>query len=230
MRICINWLLLTALLLASITYAEETTKGPTDKSSDTATIPSFFQEVTSPLTLSVDSIFYNQKMEKKSLENFDNHFIIVHFWASWCMDCQSELIALNRLQKDFRKKALMVIVLSEDFKGISTIDDFFTKHKIDYLDIYVDKKSDIYNKLKINHLPTSYLVDFNGNVIANSQPGIPVDWDDETLRSFLETKVSYHQLLPPEFKTIREKYVPSESILEKPITQKSKEKSKIFIN
>ena len=227
MRTSINWFFIFTFFISFFAIAEPEQKENEEKP---ITLPIFLQEITSPIALSIDSIFYNQAMEKKSLENFDDRFIIVHFWASWCMDCQSELIALNKLQKDFRKKALLVVVISEDFKGISAIDSFFTKHKLDYLDIYVDKKNNIYNSLKINHLPSSYLVDFNGEVIASSRPGVPVDWDDEDLRKFLELKVSQHQLLPPEFKEIREKYIPTESVEIKSTAPKPKPKSKIFIN
>ncbi len=210
--------------------SEETQKTPPENPLRTQNIPSIFQKVTSPISLSIDSIFYNQDMEKKTLDNFENHFIIIHFWASWCMDCQSELIALNRLQKEFRKKALMVIVISEDFKGIPAIDKFFTKHQIDYLDIYLDKKKSIYNKLMINHLPASYLMDFDGKIIAKSTPGVPIDWDNEELKEYLEYKVSQRQLLPPEYKTVRKEYIPPKIVEPDPIPEKPKEKSKLFIN
>jgi thiol-disulfide isomerase/thioredoxin len=204
-----------------------------NKKEPTPAIPPSFKKIESPIALSIDSIFYNQRMEKKSLEVFENRFIIVHFWASWCMDCHSELIALNRLQRDFRKKALTIVVVSEDFKGINTIDAFFTKHKIDYLDIYVDKKNKIYDSLKLSHLPVSYLIDLNGAVIAESTPGVPVEWDNEDLQKFLEYKVKDIQLLPPEYKTTREAYNPEFEIKEvKPAPKKPKTKtqSKLLIN
>lgn len=225
MRIYTKLLFISVLFLSSIISAEENI---VDESINTKNIPSSLQKISSPISLSVDSIFYNHKMEKRSLENFDNRFIILHFWASWCMNCQSELIALNKLQKEFRKKALTVIVISEDFRGISAIDSFFAKHQIDYLDIYLDKKNTIYNKLKVNHLPVSYLIDFDERIIARSQPGIPVDWDNEELKEFLEYKVSKHQLLPPEFKTTREPYIPPKTIIEAPAAPKLK--SKLLIN
>ena len=168
-------------------------------------------------------------------ENYDNRFIIVHFWASWCMECQGELLALNKLQKEFRKKALLVFAISEDFKGIGAIDEYFTKHQIDYLDLYSDKKSKIYQSLNVNHLPVSYLVDFDGKVIAQSIPGSIVDWNNEELKEYLEAKVSKYQLLPPEFKKSRDKYEPPKQAVEnKTLDQKNKEtkknKSHLFIN
>lgn len=230
MKLYTKLFFISALFFPFIVSAEETTAITSEKLPKEQNIPSFLQKVVSPLSLSVNSIFYNQNMEKKSLENFDDHFIIIHFWASWCMDCQRELISLNKLQKDFKKKALMVIAISEDFKGISAIDRFFTEHKIEYLDIYLDKKKSIYDKLKINHLPASYLMDFDGKIIASSHPGIPVDWENEELKEYLEYKVSQHQLLPPEFKTIRKEYIPPKIVASDLTTQKPKRKPKLLIN
>lgn len=228
MKQIINYLQYIFIVFSTCCIANQEENAKTEI---TPNLPSFLQKVDSPIALSIESIFYNQKMEKKSLEIFDNRFIIVHFWASWCMDCHSELIALNRLQKDFRKKALMIVAISEDFKGVKSIDDFFTKHKIDYLDIYIDKKNKIYDSLKIFHLPVSYLVDMNGTIIAQSIPGTPVEWDNEDLRKFLEYKVKDHQLLPPEFKTIRETYMPALEIKEtKPKLEKPKLKPSLIIN
>jgi len=148
------------------------------------------------------------------------------------MDCTGELIALNNLQKDFRKKALLVLTISEDFKNVEAIDKFFIKYKIDYLDIYFDKKNKIYESLGIHHLPASYLLDFNGNIIARSIPGIPVNWEDPELKRYLDEKTTAIQLLPPEFKKLRDKYEPPKEVKTK-AQQKKKTKSKkeeIFIN
>ncbi len=202
----------------SICYAEE------------PKLPEFFEEIKSPIALSNNSVFYNQLMEKRTLENFENRFIIVNFWASWSMDCNNELIALNDLQKTFRKKPLLVITLSQDFKEVDFIDNYFNKHKIDYLDIYLDRKGKIYQSLDINHLPASYLVDFDGRIIARSIPGILVDWSDENFRAFLESKLSKHQLLPPEFKKTREKYEAPTQSVKKEIVKPQSNKPKILIN
>lgn len=218
-RVYIKLLIILTLFLSSFAHAEAKIIAPT--------IPSeFFELVKKPITLSINSIFYNQKMEKTSLENFDNRFIIVHFWASWCMDCNIELIALNNLQKEFRKKALLVVAISEDFKGIEAIDSYFTKYKLEYLDIYLDKKSKIYQSLMINHLPATYLIDSNGKVIARSIPGKKIDWNDQAIKDYLEEKVSKYQLLPPEFKKIRDKYEAPKQ--EKKV--KNIQKNKLFIN
>ncbi len=220
-KVYIKLLIILTLFLSSIVLGEE-------KSVKSISLPDSFEAITAPITLSVNSILYNQKMEKTSLENFDNRFIIVHFWASWCMDCNIELIAINNLQKEFRKKSLVVVAISEDFKGVDAIDQYFTKYKIDYLDIYLDKKNKIYQDLMINHLPATYLIDMNGKVIARSKPNKLIDWNNQSIKDFLEEKVSKYQLLPPEFKKIRDKYEAPKQKNKK--ATKTIKKNKLFIN
>lgn len=225
-RLYIKLVFIVIIFLSNSSFSEQSQD---EKTTEPIKLPALFKEITTPSVTFNNSIFYNQISEKKSLENFDNRFIIIHFWATWCMECQNELSALNKLQKDFRKKALLVLAISEDFKDVSAIDEYFTKHKIDFLDIYVDKRNSIYKNLSINHLPASYLVDFNGEVIATSFPGVPIDWDDETIRKFLEDKVMNHQLLPPEFKSTRETFVPS-SKQQEPQKSSQQKKTEIIIN
>lgn len=198
------------------------------KNSQNDLLNSYFKEESPDIKFN-DIVFYNQDKEKRSLENFDNRFIIIHFWATWCMECQNELMALNKLQKDFRKNALVVLALSEDFKDASAIDEYFTKHKIDMLDIYMDKKNAIYKGLNINHIPASYLIDFDGKVLASSLPGKVVDWDDEDLRKFFNSKLENHHLLPPEYKAVRDVFVKPEEAVDKSKTDSTK-KNEIIIN
>ena len=222
-----NFLVILVLFWACFVSANQVN----NKEAELAKLPSeLFDIVEEPLSLSSTSVFYNQLMEPRTLENFDNRFIIVHFWSTWCMECKDELIALNNLQNSFRKKSLLVLAISEDFKSIADIDQYLIKHKIDYLDLYLDKKSKIYHGLEINYLPVSYLIDFDGKIIAKSKPGVKTDWSDPDLRKFLEAKVSQYQLLPPEFKSTREKYEAPVQEIKKETEKLKKTKSKIFIN
>ena len=195
-RVYIKLALLTMFFFDNIAFA----KAKID-------IPPGFEKVESQPNLSINSIFFNQNMEKLIPENIDNRFFIIHFWSTWCMECVAEMIELDKLQKEFRKKPVVIIAASEDFKGIEAIDNFYKKHKIEYLDIYLDKKSKLFQGLALNHLPVTYLIDFNGKVIARSTPGTAVDWRDPNLKEYFEEKLQLYQLLPPEYKKPREKYI-----------------------
>jgi peroxiredoxin len=214
-RLYNNLLIFLVLFLSCLSFA----KGPV--------MPSFFKEIEEAFKIENNYVFYDQSMNEKNLENFEDRFIILHFWASWYMNAFNDLAALNNLQKNFRKKSLFVIAVSEDFRSVSFLDEFFTKHKIDYLDIFIDPKSRFSQFLNIKHLPVSYLIDFNGNVIAKSKEGEMLDWSDKTLEAYLDHKVSSYQLLAPEFKKMRDKYEASEQNIEKASNNK---KSTLIIN
>lgn len=223
-------LLLLIIFLNNISFADYVS----DKPKKPILLPSFLEELNDRIALNSANIFFNQNYETRSFEAFENRFLIIHFWATWCMECLNEIINLNQLQKTFRKKALIVIAISEDFKEPSFIDQFFSKNNIDYLDIYIDKRNKIYQSLNINHLPATYLMDFNGNVIARSKPSKTIDWMDENLIRYLDDKIINVQLLPPEYKQFRDVYeTPKEEKTKeaaKPKDFKQVKKSKIFIN
>lgn len=223
-------IILLVFFFTSITNADQVS----DKPRKIAPLPGYFEEVNNLISLNQTNVFYNQYFETRSFEAFENRFLIIHFWASWCMECTNELVALNELQRSFKKKALTVIAISEDFKGPESVDKFFKKNKIDYLDIYIDKKNKIYQSLNINHLPATYLMDFNGDIIARSRPSEGISWSDPEIVRFLDDKVMNIQLLPPEYKQLRDIYEAPPVQEKKETTKKEKlikkEKSKIFIN
>lgn len=219
-------IVILVFFISSGVYADQVSEQP-------AQLPEFFEKINEPISLSSASVFYNQDYEKRTLDAFENRFIIVHFWASWCMECKEELVLLDKLQKFFRKKSLLVITISEDFKGAKAVDEYFTKNKIEYLDIYLDKGSKLYQSLGVNFLPISYLIDFDGRVVASSKPGVTVNWDDATLVKYLDEKVRSYQLLPPEFKRMRDKYEEPKEDKEKKSKKETKQVTKkpsIFIN
>jgi thiol-disulfide isomerase/thioredoxin len=41
---------------------------------------------------------------------------IVNFWATWCVPCVKELPAFNKIQEEYKDKAVKIILLSFDFK------------------------------------------------------------------------------------------------------------------
>jgi thiol-disulfide isomerase/thioredoxin len=41
---------------------------------------------------------------------------IVNFWATWCVPCVKELPAFNKIQEEYKDKAVKVILVSFDFK------------------------------------------------------------------------------------------------------------------
>ncbi len=117
------------------------------------------------------------------MEEFDGSVVLVSMWASWCNVCVNELPELDLLQKKFLKKPIKILALSEDFKGMEKVTEFYKQYNIKYLDAYLDPKNAIFNQLGVVSLPTSFLVNSSGYIIAKITG--EVDWGDEKINQLL---------------------------------------------
>ncbi|MFN7039122.1 MAG: TlpA family protein disulfide reductase [Alphaproteobacteria bacterium] len=124
--------------------------------------------------------FYDINDTKHLLEEYDNNIVILHFWATWCTVCVHELPGLDRLKKDFKKEPIKIIALSEDFKGQEAVKEFYNHHNIKNLEIYIDKKNQLFSAFNIIGLPTTIFINKNNTEIARIAG--EVDWYDEKLR------------------------------------------------
>src|SRR5262249_30706996 len=61
--------------------------------------------------------------------------VLINFWATWCQPCQTEIPALNRLQKKYSFTSFIGINL-DSVENRGAIKGFLKKHPIDY-DIYL---------------------------------------------------------------------------------------------
>jgi thiol-disulfide isomerase/thioredoxin len=124
-----------------------------------------------------DIVFFYDKNNRRLFSEFDGEILLVSFWATWCASCVQEMPELDILQKDFRKLPFNVIALSQDFQGISAVEQFFRDKEIRYLKIYHDQNNKIFNELKITGLPTSLLVDRYGKIVLKFVGAI--DWHSD---------------------------------------------------
>ncbi|AZL15894.1 TlpA family protein disulfide reductase [Rickettsiales endosymbiont of Stachyamoeba lipophora] len=134
--------------------------------------------------LDSESSFLTAKNEQINFEKYDENVLIVHFWATWFQPSYLELQELDQLQKDYRKKPLKVIAISEDFKDLEIIKDYYKKYNIKHLEIFVDPKNALFKKMLIKSLPFSFIVDKNYNIIE-ILPGT-VNWKDPKIRKSLD--------------------------------------------
>jgi thiol-disulfide isomerase/thioredoxin len=128
--------------------------------------------------------FLDENQKKHLFEEFEDQVLLVHFWATWCDVCAKELPSLDRLQKDLRKQTFKIIAISEDFKGETTVKEFYKSQNIKNLAIYLDEKNKIFNALNIVGLPTSFIINKEGKIVVRIT-GV-VDWQDEAVREVIQ--------------------------------------------
>ena len=105
--------------------------------------------------------FFDSKNKKISLDDFNSKILIVNFWATWCAPCKREMPSLERLTNQFPQVKVYAINMEQPNK--LKVRDFFRSIGVASLDTYYDPKLKLVKQFKMRGLPTSILIDKNGD-------------------------------------------------------------------
>jgi thiol-disulfide isomerase/thioredoxin len=147
-----------------------------------------------PRTLPASAL-YDLSGREVTLDRLEGNVLLVHFWATWCASCADEMKSLNQLQKLLRKDPIVIIPVSEDFKGAETVKAFYNKFDLKFLPAFVDQNNKWFKEMKVENLPATFIIDSQGrNVLRMSGE---VDWLDEKnialVKKYISSKQPYNQ-------------------------------------
>lgn len=100
------------------------------------------------------------------LADFRGRVVLLNLWATWCVPCVLEMPALDRLQASLGGQTFTVLALSQDRDGIPAVVRFYEKYDFGNLGIYVDSEGGIGRALRVGALPTSVIIDRDGNMVG----------------------------------------------------------------
>jgi thiol-disulfide isomerase/thioredoxin len=110
-----------------------------------------------------------------TLESFLGKFVLLNFWATWCVPCVRELPSLSRLNAQLSDENFQVVLVSQDRTGFKQTDKFIEKHKIDIPQAFIDNKLKYSRAMDINSIPTTILIGTDGVEIGRLVGSI--EWD-----------------------------------------------------
>ena len=108
--------------------------------------------------------FKDFNLQAVDLTNKKGNIMIINFWASWCLPCKREMPSLEKLSKDYPEIKIYAINMEKPNKLRAR--DFYNSVGIASLDIYFDPEFKLVKTFKMRGLPTSILVDKNGDEFA----------------------------------------------------------------
>ena len=109
------------------------------------------------------------------LADFRGKYVLLNLWATWCGPCVSEMPSLDRLQARLGGENFIVLPVSIDYGGAGDVTDFYGKHLIRHLGVYVDPSNLLGSHMSVRGLPTSFLVAPDGRAVGSLVGA--TDWD-----------------------------------------------------
>jgi len=124
--------------------------------------------------------------ELHSVPDYQGKVVLINFWASWCPPCIYEMPELMRLKQQMADKPFEILAINVGEKKYRVRK--FTKVINLELPVLLDTKSKAFDDWGVRTLPTSFLIDANGQVRyrIRGNPG----WEHEDTLAVIEQLVS----------------------------------------
>lgn len=124
-----------------------------------------------------------------TLSSLRGHYVVLDFWASWCVPCRKSMPHVKSLYAKYKDKGLEVVCVASDDgaedKWRKAVADDATEmfHHVltgmkQNADGSYDKSNDIGENYAVHYLPTKFLIDPEGNIVDK--------FDDEALDAELQ--------------------------------------------
>ncbi len=99
-----------------------------------------------------------------SLRDFRGKVIFLNFWATWCPPCRLEMPTMERLHVELNDQGLVILAVNYR-EGPEKIQAFLKQHDLTFTAL-VDEKAEVFELYKAWSLPTTYLVNRDGEIVG----------------------------------------------------------------
>ncbi|MES0361921.1 MAG: TlpA disulfide reductase family protein [Anaerolineales bacterium] len=115
-----------------------------------------------------------------SLADYQGQVVLVNNWATWCPPCREEMPILNGYFRDHQHQDFVLVAIDAGDPA-DMVSDFVARYGMDF-PIWIDPSSSALNSFRNNYLPSSYLIDRQGQVV--------MVWSGAVTRASLEQNIT----------------------------------------
>ena len=161
----------------------------TDKSNNGASS----NESNEDKTPAIDFELKDQYGKTHKLSDYKGKVVFLNFWATWCPPCKMEMPDIQKIYEKYEKQGEKseVVVLSvaapntQDEKDIEGIKAFLEENGYTY-PVLMDDGGYTFGAYRISSLPTTFMIDKEGNVFGYVQGGLT----QEAMESIIEQTIT----------------------------------------
>ncbi len=117
------------------------------------------------------------------LSDWQGKYVLVNFWATWCAPCRAEMPALDALQDEFGGERFEVVTIATGRNVLAGIHRFFDETGVKNLPILLDPRQALAREMGVFGLPTTILMDPDGNEIARMRGD--AEWHSDSARAII---------------------------------------------
>ena len=145
----------------------------------------------------IKNLIINKKLEKYdsltimdaknkqiNLSDYRGNLILLNFWATWCAPCKEEMPSLDLLQLNKNFDNLIIFPINIGKEDTLKAQKFFEDLEIKNLKIYYDSSITLAKKFKLRGIPTTILINKNGEEFARIVGSI--DFSDKKFLDWLK--------------------------------------------
>lgn len=100
---------------------------------------------------------------KVSLASLKGKVVYLDFWASWCTPCKKSFPWMQKMQDKYRDQGLVIVATNMDRKR-EKAESFLKDSKTNFV-IAFDPEGSTAEKYQLVGMPSSYLIDRNGQLV-----------------------------------------------------------------
>jgi len=120
-----------------------------------------------------------------NLKDYHHRFVLLNFWATWCVPCLKEMPDLEKAYQKMGSKKLIVLAVGMG-EDKSSIRKFAEKHEFTF-PMIADTTLEIARLYGVENIPITYLINPEGVIIGRAL-GIR-DWANPKLIEFMYSKL-----------------------------------------
>ena len=129
--------------------------------------------------------FLDTQNNKINLDDYQGKLVLINFWATWCAPCKKEMPSLDQLQINNKLFNLKIFPINVGQEKIDKAQKFFKDLDVKYLEIYFDTSINLAKKFSLRGIPTSILINKNGEEFARIIGSI--DFNDDKFIDWLSS-------------------------------------------
>ncbi len=118
--------------------------------------------------------FVDAEGDSHTLKEYLGSGVVLNLWATWCPPCVAELPSLGVLAGKLAAQRIVVLPLSSDHGGATSVRQFYQTHNIKDLPILLDPQGNAMRALGVSGIPMTFIIDRKGLQRASIAGG--EDW------------------------------------------------------